>query len=687
MPQDFSGQTLRGRSFKGLDLTGANFSHADIRGANFTNATLIGANFSHAKTGLPRSWATFLVIVSLALSAISGFASALVGVLVSGLFTVSHIKEYNTNHGVVILVVLVVLFIITIHQGLVAGGAAATVAATTVAAATGDGTVTVTVAGAAAATVGVAVTVGGAAAVGGAMAMAIAAAVTVTMAMAIAAAVTVTMAGAVTMAMAMAIAVAVLSIYIAWRALAEDEKYAFVRTSAIDFANTGGTTSFRKADLTDADFTQATLRSTNFKRAILTRTRWYKAKKLDLARVDNSILAKASVRDLLVSGNGYKKSYIGENLKGANLTGSNLSEANLKEADISEATLQRANLEGANLTKTQAIGTDFTDAYLTGACLEAWNIDSTTQLDHVDCRYIYLLEHPQAKTDDRERRPSSGHFAPGEFTKLFQEVLNTIDLIFRNGIDWKAFIASFEKLQIDNEGIPLEIQGIENKGDGVVVVRVSVPPETNKAKIPSEFMQNYELALKAVEEKYKAELKGKDDLLARDGQQNANLWLLANKLAEKPATFEVKATAESKAMSDSSDQSRNIKIGDIKRGDVTGLFLGDNANISGTVANTISQLPSSPQPDKLGIKELLTQLKEAIEADTNLTEEDKAEALEQVKALAEAGKNPQEGAMQKASKTAIKILKGTVAGLPSAATLVEASNKLLPAIASFLGLA
>ena len=687
MPQDFSGQTLRGRSFKGQDLTGANFSHADIRGANFTNATLIGANFSHAKTGLPRSWATFLVIVSLALSAISGFASALVGVLVSGLFTVSYIKEYNTNHGVVILVVLVVLFIITIRQGLVAGAAAATVAATTVAAATGDGNVTVTVAGAAAATVGGAVTVAGAAAAAGAMAMAIAAAVTVTMAIAAAVAVTVTMAGAVTMAMAMAIAVAVLSVYIAWRALAEDEKYAFVRTSAIDFANTGGTTSFRKADLTDADFTQATLRSTNFRRAILTRTRWYKAKKLDLARVDNSILAKASVRDLLVSGNGYKKSYIGENLKGANLTGSNLSEANLKEADISEATLQRANLEGANLTKTQAIGTNFTDAYLTGACLEAWNIDSTTQLEHVDCRYIYLLEHPQAKTDDRERRPSSGHFAPGEFTKLFQEVLNTIDLIFRNGIDWKAFIASFKKLEIDNEGIPLEIQRIEDKGDGVVVVRVSVPPETNKAKIHSEFMQNYELALKAVEEKYKAELNGKDEQLAIYRQQSADMWLAINKLAEKPVTVEVKATAESKAMSDSSDQSRNIKIGDIQGGDVTGLFLGDNANISGTVANTISQLSSSPQPDKPGIKELLTQLQEAIEADTNLTEEDKAEALEQVKALAEAGKNPQEGAMQKASKTAIKILKGTVAGLPSAATLVEACNKLLPAIASFLGLA
>ena len=108
--------------------------------------------------------------------------------------------------------------------------------------------------------------------------------------------------------------------------------------------------------------------------------------------------------------------------------------------------------------------------------------------------------------------------------------------------------------------------------------------------------------------------------------------------------------------------------------------------ISGTVTNTINELPKSSEPEKPGIKELLTQLQTAIEADTNLDEEDKAEALEQVKALAEAGKSPQEGAMQKAAKTAIKILKGTISSLPSAATLVEASGKLLPLISGFLGL-
>ncbi|MBC1220388.1 hypothetical protein GNF10_07060 [Nostoc sp. UCD121] len=56
----------------------------------------------------------------------------------------------------------------------------------------------------------------------------------------------------------------------------------------------------------------------------------------------------------------------------------------------------------------------------------------------------------------------------------------------------------------------------------------------------------------------------------------------------------------------------------------------------------LNQLPNSPDTEKPGIKELLTQLQEAISQSTDLPETEKAEALEQVQALAETGKNPQE---------------------------------------------
>jgi uncharacterized protein YjbI with pentapeptide repeats len=698
MEQKFQGQNLRGKSFKGLDLREENFSYADLRGTDFTNTILKGVNFRNAKFGLPLSLVVLLLISSILLSALSG-----IGLKLALTPLISAVNNKFVS-GVTILFMLATFSLITIRRGLLIAGLVTLIVAViiaVVAAGIGSGSDGF----ATGALVGVIVGVGIIATFGcGVLAVSVAGAV----AMNIAEKIAIAGVGVVALLGAGVVAVTemvnnvtvvatiltgtgiILGAYIAIQALAGDKNFTFIQQIAVAFAAIGGT-SFRGADLTDANFTQATLKSTDFRGAILTRTRWYQAKKLDRARVGDSILCQASIRDLLVSGNGYKKFYIGANLKGANLTGANLEKANLKEADISQATLQEANLKEANLTKTQAVGTYFTNAYLTGACLEAWNIDSTTRLDRVDCQCVYLLEHEQPGSSQRgERRPSSGKFAPGEFTKLFEEVLNTVDLIFRDGIDWKAFAVAFKKVQVENEGTELAIQSIENKGNGVVVVRVSVPPDANKEKIHSDFTQNYELALKAVEEKYKAELKAKDDQIEFHRHKSSEMKEIIGLLASRPVINEVNVTAESKAMTESTDASRKIKIGDVG-GDfkpIGSQFSSDNVtvDISGTVAETINQLPTSPEPDKPGIKELLTQLQTAIEADTNLTQEDKAEALEQLKALAEAGKNPQEGAMQKTAKTAMKILKGTIASLPSAATLVEACSKLLPAIASLLGL-
>jgi uncharacterized protein YjbI with pentapeptide repeats len=165
-------------------------------------------------------------------------------------------------------------------------------------------------------------------------------------------------------------------------AIEGDKKFAWIWKMCVNFTAKGGTI-FNKTTLTHANFTRATLKNTDFRGANLTRTRFYKAKKLDFARPGKTILSNPDVLNLLVTLNGRNKSYIGTNLRGANLIGANLigadlKEANLKNADIIEATFEEANLEGANLTLTQAIGTNFTKAQMTGACVEAWNIESTT---------------------------------------------------------------------------------------------------------------------------------------------------------------------------------------------------------------------------------------------------------------------------------------------------------------------
>ncbi|NEQ40411.1 MAG: CHAT domain-containing protein [Okeania sp. SIO3I5] len=310
----------------------------------------------------------------------------------------------------------------------------------------------------------------------------------------------------ISLAIALSLTLILITRHIAKKILAEDKNNLFILKFAIAIGSLGGTC-FKNANLTDADFSHATLKSTNFRFANATRTFWRKTKYLKFARVQDTILEDIKVRELLITGDGRNQQYTGANLKGANLMSANLSDANLKLANLSESTMQCACLDYANLTEVSAIGTNFTSAQMTETCIDSWNIDNTTILDYVESKCVYLLEREQLGRNHKERRPSSGDFQPGDFTKLFQEVLNTVDLIFRNGVDAKAFMSSFQQVQVENEGIPMKIRGMENKGDGVVVIRIDVPPEIEKEKIHREFMETYEQKANSLEEKYQKELQ------------------------------------------------------------------------------------------------------------------------------------------------------------------------------------
>lgn len=141
-------------------------------------------------------------------------------------------------------------------------------------------------------------------------------------------------------------------------------------------------------------------------------------------------------------------------------------------------------------------------------------------------------------------------------------------------------------------------------------------------------------------------------------------------------------------MNENTDQSRSFTVsnvgGDFKL--IGSAMMSDNVEISGIVAESINQLPDSPDTTQPGIKELLSQLTEAISNSSEINDEDRTEALEQVKVLAEAGKTPNDGAMKKVARTAVKILQGTVSGLPDVAKIADACSKLLPLITKFFGL-
>ena len=524
-----------GRSFKNQDLTNQDFSFADIRGADFTGANLTGAKFNYALAGLTKSQVIRIFILVVIL-----FIVATMAVYVAGYIPIKFILN-QTNESVPIYISAVILIVqelgsigllvVTILQGIQEAIKYLFYVISLM-------IITISIL----AVFGVHeyrviewfIYWGGGLSFLGIFVLIFSLSLAVALAEIISGkwlanrvvigTATLTLVGIMTktlqdydqgnmtlwwiviiLAIAISLTLILITQYLAKKILAEDENNLFILRLGVTIGTIGGT-SFCNANLTDADFSHAILKSTNFRFANTTRTFWRQAKYLKFAIVEETILIEKKVRDLLITGDGKHKQYIGANLRGANLISADLSNANLKLADLGEATLQAACLNNVNLREALAIGTNFTTAQMSGTCLEGWNIDHTTILDNVESKYIYLLEEAKPETDDKERRPSSGYFQPGDFTKLFQEVLDTVDLIFRNGVDAKAFMSSFQQVQVENEGIPMKIQGMENKGDGVVVIKIDVPPETEKEKIHREFMQFYDKNVKVLEEKYQKEL-------------------------------------------------------------------------------------------------------------------------------------------------------------------------------------
>ena len=275
-------------------------------------------------------------------------------------------------------------------------------------------------------------------------------------------------------------------------------------------------------------------------------------------------LFRANLSDASLSdANLFRANLNGADLRFAFLRTANLSATNLRGADLIGANLRGANLSDANLNGTQALATNFSSATLTGVCIKDWNINSETNFENVICDYIYLKSifslFNAKKYDFLERRPSdpNRNFAPGEFAKLVEQSIDTVDLIFNKGIDWRAFLSSFQDLRVEYGEQDVSIHAIEKKSDGAFVIRLSVPPEADKGEIESRAKESYETNLKVLEAQYRAELKGleahhKDEIISLRKEHNTQILELAKLAASRPITVEAKAVAE--------HQSKNVEV-------------------------------------------------------------------------------------------------------------------------------
>jgi uncharacterized protein YjbI with pentapeptide repeats len=684
--RNFAGANLRGCSFKNQNLSGANFGGADIRGANFTSAILREATFTGATAGLQKRWMISQLLLLLLLSGLAGFLQGYFGYVLS--FYLPSVWASNYDRTFLIqdlavtasyMITIVATYIAIIRQGFTlkafitiasAGAVAIAVAGAGAVSGSVSGAGAVAVVGTGAGAVSLAVTLAVIVAVSFAVAGSVSLAVIVAVSFAVAGSVSLAVSFAIAssglVAGAGAVSALLLGLFVSRQMKKGHEKFDFVRTIAVAFGAIGGTT-FDNADLTNANFSGALLKSTHFSGATVMRTCWTNAKKLDRARVGNSILSNPKVRELLVTGNGYSKNYEDCNLRGANLTGATLHKANLKRADLSEATLHKADLREANLAEVQAIDTNFTEAALTGACLEGWNIDHTTKLDRVDCQYVFLLEHPNAM-GNRERRPHHPDqvFRSGEFEKLYKKMINVVQILLRDGINQEAFREAFQKLMEEHPDISFDsIQGIEKKGSDVLVT-LEVSETADKARIAQDFLKPYEERVKQLEAE-------NEQLKLR----SADLKDIAIALANKPNHITQKVN----------DQSQNFKVGGDFNINATNSIVGLR-EISGNVTNAINQLPDT-STDEANLKELLTQLQAVLETADQavLPEADKADALEQVKLLAEAAQKP-EAEKKTLGAKAIRFLQRIVdavpTALPTATTLVTEFNQLVPAIVTLL---
>jgi uncharacterized protein YjbI with pentapeptide repeats len=682
--KNFAGQNLRGRSFKGQELSGADFSGADLRGTNFTGASLQGANFSKAKTGVQKRWLAFQLVISFIMSALSGILSAFTGFWMFQFFPPSNIRGFTINPGIAMTIILIIFLFAIIRQRF-------TIAA--------FGTITLAVAGVLALLAGtftgaVFLELSKALEWVGAVAVAVAGVLTGGLALALAvlgvgagAGVLALLAGSwsgmllvadlevETLVVAVVVgAIVLLSIYVAWRTLNGDPKFDTLLKFGVAFASIGGT-SFRGADLRNTDFTEANLKSSDFrnsraKNTNLNLTFWKQSKKLDRSRLGSSILANPEVRELLVTGKpNPSKSYEGLNLRGANLDGVYLEKVNFKRAILSEASFRKANLEWVNLTETQAIGTDFTGAQMTGVCLEGWSYDHTTKLDDVDCRFVFELEHPNAK-GDRERRPHDPEkeFEQGDFTKRYSVSLNIVQLLIRNGINREAFIAAWEKLTKEYPDInPDDIQEIKKKGQDVELT-VAVPEDTDKGKFEHNFDRSYETKLKEIEAKYKAQLESKDAMILLQKQSITDIKEILQ-IAKSP-NIEFRQDIKNEAKAVAEQNPITIKAGRDISGNVINL-----GEIKGNVTNAINQIPNKENSGD--IKTLLTQLQEAISADKDLADEDKADALEQVENLAKIALHDKPEEKSTLASKAIRALKRIIDNIPTITKIVETVGKAL----------
>jgi uncharacterized protein YjbI with pentapeptide repeats len=248
-------------------------------------------------------------------------------------------------------------------------------------------------------------------------------------------------------------------------------------------------TSFYDHDLSNINFSGIKLANTDLRAKKLYRTQFQGSSGLERARVDSRYLdlEYPKVQKLLTRRCSEDRDFSRLTLRGAYLKGADLRHMQFVGTDLSGADLSGADLRDSVLLRAIVTDVDFTGADLTGACIKDWSFNSETRFEQVTCNYIYREYEDDRPTD---RYPADRNFEPGEFQSLFQKLTNAIELVFKDQVDWRALSFTFEKFRVEDDGLELELKGVEQRGDYWIVKvthREGVPRQEVEHKVTTAY--------------------------------------------------------------------------------------------------------------------------------------------------------------------------------------------------------
>ncbi|MEM6426071.1 MAG: AAA family ATPase [Cyanobacteria bacterium P01_D01_bin.128] len=219
---------------------------------------------------------------------------------------------------------------------------------------------------------------------------------------------------------------------------------------------------------------------------------------------------------------------------------------------------------------------------------------------------------------------------------------NKLRIHISNIIDPRAFGVAFRNIMGQNPDItPDSIQSIEKQGEEVLIT-LEVSDHTDKAKVERDWNVGYKAGLQ----------EGQTDHHAQDSET----------LIQNIFTSEHIFVSGNVAIT---TRDSNIGIKEVIK----------------QVKDLVSQL--SNEPTQTELKDALIRLQLAIEADTEMSDEEKIDALEEIKQIAAVGQSTQNETTRRVAKRAITVLKGMMVGLNATSKLALTFEELLPSISAF----